>query len=98
VAEHVIRPRRFGPKIRFRVDLHGISSFGPGDEHTLIRFEWVESIEADAAGTVVVRSSTESVRLPPGAFGLEPTELAQRLEEARSIQRRPDVIGQLTGR
>jgi hypothetical protein len=93
-----MRPRRFGPKIRFRVDLHGISAFGPGDRHTLIRFEWVESIEAGDDGTVVVRSSTESVLLPPGAFGLAPADLARRLEEARSIQRRADVIGQLTGR
>lgn len=93
-----MRPRRFGPKIRFRVDLHGVSAFGPGEQHTLIRFEWVESVAAEAGGGVVVRSATESILLPPGAFGLEPTDLAERLEEALSIQRRPDVIGQLAGR
>jgi hypothetical protein len=99
VAEHVMRSRRFGPKIRLRVDLHGVSAFGPGDSHTLIRFEWLESIAVDQEGAgVIVRSTSDTITLPPGAFGLEPADLAQRLEEARSIHRRPEIIGQLTAR
>ncbi len=99
VAEHVVRPRRLGPKIRFRVDLHGVSVFGPGDRHTLIRFEWLETITVDeAGGGVEVRSASDTITFPPGAFGLPPAELAQCLEDARSIHRRPDVIGQLTAR
>lgn len=99
VAEHVVRSRMLGPKIRFRVDLHGVSVFGPGDRHTLIRFEWLEGIDVDEAGAgVVVRSARDTITLPPGAFGLSPPELAKCLEDARSIHLRPDVIGQLTAR
>lgn len=97
VAEHVMRTRRFGPKIRFRVDLHGISAFGPGGHHTLIRFEWLESVTVDEAGHgVIVGSASDTITLPRGAFGLEPAELARCLEDARSIHRRPEIIGQLT--
>ena len=98
VAEHVMRPRRFGPKMLLRVDLHGVSVFGPGDGHTLIRFEWIETITVEQGSGVVVRSASDAITLPPGAFGLEAAVLAERLEEARSIHRRPDVIGQLTAR
>ena len=94
VAEHVIRPRLFGPKIRFRVDLHGVSRFGPGEERTLIRWEWVETIGVERDG-VVVTSAKDRVALPSGAFGFAPTDLAERLEAARSITRRPEVIGEL---
>ncbi len=99
VAEYVVRTRMLGPKVRFRVDLHGVSRFGPGDDHTLIRFEWLESITVDeAGGGVVVRSASDTITFPPGAFGVPPAELAQCLEDARSIHKRPDAIGQLTVR
>lgn len=94
VAEHMMRSRRFGPKILFRVDLHGVSCFGPGSKRTAIRWEWIEKIEA-TAGAVDVSSATDSVSLPSGAFGFESGALAQRLEEARSITRRPEIIGEL---
>lgn len=95
VAEYEMRTKRFGPKVRFRVDLHGVSVFGPGREHLLIRFEWLESVAVDG-GDVVVSSLYDQIRLPKGAFGLDPVTLAERLEDARSIHRRADVIGQLT--
>ncbi len=96
VADFVVRRRPFGPKMVVRVDLHGVSSFGPGDARTLIRWEWVEGIEVD--GGVVVRSSKDRVEIPPGAFGLDPEALAQRLDAARSIVHRTDVIAELNGR
>ncbi|MDP8936269.1 MAG: hypothetical protein M3O23_00680 [Actinomycetota bacterium] len=95
VAEHQIRSRRFGPRQRVRVDLHGVSVFGPGSRRTLIRWEWMEAITVD--GGVVVRSTAEQLTLPPGAFGLAPEALAAQLERARSIVHRPDVIGSLSG-
>lgn len=94
VAEHVMRPRRFGPKVLFRVDLHGVSRFGPGDAHTAIRWEWIEAISVEGGG-VNVKSASDLVTLPTGAFGFEPGPLASRLEEARSITRRPEIIGEL---
>ena len=97
VAEHVMRSRMFGPRIRFRVDLHGVSSFGPGEERTLIRWEWIETI-AVGDESVVVTSSNEEVTFPSGAFGFAPPDLAERLEAARSITRRPEIIGELQAR
>lgn len=97
VAEHVIRPRRFGPKILLRVDLHGVSTFGPGDQRIAIRWEWIEDISVQDTA-VEVRSATDRVTFPTGAFGFEPPALAQRLEEARSITRRPEIIGELGSR
>lgn len=94
VAEHVMRPRRFGPKVLLRVDLHGVSAYGPGDQRTAIRWEWIEEIN-QTGESVVVRSATESVAFPAGAFGFDPPALAQRLEDARSITRRPEIIGEL---
>lgn len=88
------RARRFGPVTRVRVDLHGISQFGPGDRHTLIRWEWIDVIETSAGG-VVVSSSETSLTLPPGSFRLPTETLAARLNSARSIVERPDVIGAL---
>ena len=96
VAEHVMRSRMFGPRIRLRVDLHGVSTFGPGEARTLIRWEWVETI-AVSEGSVVVSSAKDRVSFPSGAFGFSAPDLAERLEAARSITRRPEVIGELQG-
>lgn len=95
VAEHVVRGRLFGPKRLLRVDLHGVSTYGQGDERTLIRWEWVGAIEVDR-DSVVVRGGDESIVLPAGAFGLAPADLASELERARAIQSRPEVIGRLS--
>ncbi|HEX2047870.1 MAG TPA: hypothetical protein VHF27_08900 [Acidimicrobiales bacterium] len=95
VAEHVVKRRLFGPKRLLRVDLHGVSLFGSGDEKSLIRWEWVEGIEVDR-GSVVVRGSEDTIVLPSGAFGLEAEVLAEELERARAIQDRSDVIRRLT--
>ena len=95
VAEHVVRGRLFGPKRLLRVDLHGISMFGAGDEKSLIRWEWIEAIGVDRAG-VVVRSADESITLPDGSFGFSPDDLAEELERARNIRTRSDVIRRLS--
>ena len=95
VAEHVLRGRLFGPKRLLRVDLHGVSEFGAGEEHVLIRWEWVEGIDVEKGG-VQVRGSQDCVTFPSGAFGLAPNELADELERARGIQDRSDVIGRLS--
>ena len=96
VAEHVLRARPFGPKVRIRIDLHGVSVFPAKGRHTLIRWEWIEQVEVD--GGVVVRSASEEIRLPPGAFGLEPAALAERLRAAGAITTRSEVISELSGR
>ncbi|MHB1535923.1 MAG: hypothetical protein ACYC1D_15205 [Acidimicrobiales bacterium] len=93
-AEEVVRSGRFGPTLRLRVDLHGVSSFGPGKHHTLIRWEWVEKITPDAHG-VVVTSANGNVVFPSGAFGLEPEALAERLGRAGSIFARAEIIAGL---
>jgi hypothetical protein len=95
VAEHVVRGRLFGPKRLLRVDLHGISMFGAGDEKALIRWEWIEAIEVDRAG-VVVRGADDSITLPDGSFGFGSQELAGELERARNIRTRSDVIRRLS--
>lgn len=82
--------------VRVRVDLHGVSIFGPGDRRTLIRWEAITSIEA--ANGVVVRSQGAELTIPPRAFGVDPPQLASRLEAAKSIVDRPDVIGELSER
>jgi hypothetical protein len=94
VAEHLVRGRLFGPKRLLRVDLHGVSAFGAGDERALIRWEWVEAIDVER-DTVVVRGAEETITLPSGAFGLGAGELAEQLERARAIHNRSDVIGRL---
>lgn len=96
VAEHVVRSRPFGPKQRFRVDLHGVSVYPAKGPHTLIRWEWIEEISVDDG--VVVRSATSEIRLPPGAFGLVATRLGERLQQAEAIHRRPEVIAELANR
>ena len=47
-------------------------------------------------GSVVVRSSEETIVLPAGAFGMEASELAASLEQARAIENRSDVIRRLS--
>jgi len=96
VAEHVMRTRPWGSRRRLRVDLHGVSVFGPGEHQVLIRWEWVEGIAVEGSGGVAVRSAAEVISLPRGAFGMDPAELAAGLERARSIEHRPDVIGLLS--
>ena len=91
-----MRGRLFGPRRLLRVDLHGVSEFAGGDEHTLVRWEWIEAIELDR-DSVVVRGGQETIVLPSGAFGLPANELVQELEQARGIQSRSDVIGRLSG-
>jgi len=91
----VVRGRLFGPKRLLRVDLHGVSAFGAGDEHALIRWEWVEGIDIENAA-VLVRASEACITFPSGAFGLAPRELADELERARGIQNRSDVIRRLS--
>ena len=94
VAEHVVRSGLFGPKLRVRVDLHGVSLFGGEGRHTLIRWEWIEGIGVE--GGVVVRSANDEIRLPSVAFRLDPHTLAQRLREAGSITERAGVIAGLS--
>lgn len=95
VAEHVVRGRLFGPKRLLRVDLHGVSAFGAGDERALVRWEWIEAIQVER-GSVLVRGAEDSIELPSGAFGLPVKELAEELERARAIQDRSDVIFRLS--
>lgn len=95
VAEQVIRTGRLRRRRRYRVDLHGVSVFGPGSEHALIRWERVESIAVDAQGSVSVVSATAKVVFPKGAFRTSPSELAERLRAAGSIERRGEVIARL---
>lgn len=95
VAEHVVRGRLFGPSRLLRVDLHGVSEFGAGDERALIRWEWVEAIEVER-GSVLVRGADEAIVMPDGAFGMPADELAAELERARAIHQRSDVIARLT--
>ena len=94
-AEHLLRANP-GAELRLRVDLHGVSIFGPGEERTLIRWEWVEHIGGD--GDVDVVSARARIHLPAGAFGLPPEKLRILLEEARSPEKRADVIAELSGR
>lgn len=93
VAEHVIRRRPFGRAQRLRVDLHGVSVFGPGDQHQVMRWEWIERITVD--GGVVVAGGGNQIVLPAGAFGLAPEALAECLRDADAIDGRTEVIGRL---
>lgn len=89
-----MRTSRFARKKKLRVDLHGISVFGPGDQHTLIRWEWITDITVGTG--VLVRSHNAEIRFTEGAFGLPPADLAALLRRARSIEYRGEVIGRLT--
>lgn len=91
----MVRGRLFGPKRLLRVDLHGVSAFGAGDDRALIRWEWIESIEIER-GSVVVRAAEDSIVLPDGAYGLGVQALAEELEKARGITDRSDVIRRLS--
>jgi hypothetical protein len=93
-AEQQIRRRRFGPRARLRVDLHGVSVFGPGNHHSAIRWEWIEEISS--GDTVVVSSANDAITIPAGTFGLSPSALAERLDAAKSIVQRADVIAELS--
>ncbi len=95
VAEDVIRTRWFGRKVRVRVDLHGVSVFGPGDERVLIRWEWVQGISVRDG--VVVTSDRAEIAIPAGAFGLTPDALGAALRRAQALDARPDVIAALSG-
>lgn len=96
VAEDLVRPRRFGPRAVVRVDLHGVSLLGPGERRTMIRWEWVEAIQV--ADGVTVRSATDEVRIPRGAFGTDAASLGGLLEQARSITTRGEAIASLNDR
>lgn len=96
VAEDLVRPRRFGPKVVLRVDLHGVSRLGPGRTRTVIRWEWIEAI--DVGVEVTVRSATDEIRIPSGAFGVDATTLGRCLQGARSIEDRPAAIARLNDR
>lgn len=94
VAEVVVRKRPFGRTQRLRVDLHGVSVFGPGEQHQVMRWEWIESITVD--GGVIVAGGGNQIVLPAGAFGLEPEALAACLREADGIDGRTEAIGRLS--
>jgi hypothetical protein len=94
MVEETVRSGRLGPTVRLRIDLHGVSSFGPGKHHTAIRWEWIERITTAQHG-VIVTSDAHEIVLPSGTFGLEPAVLAERLEKAGSIFERADVLDEL---
>ncbi len=95
VAECFVRTGLLRSKRKLRVDLHGVSVFGPGGEHTLIRWEWIKDIGVE--GGVVVRSHNAEVKFPPGAFGRSPQDLEGLLKTASALDKRGEVIGRLAG-
>lgn len=95
VAEHttatgLLRRRQ----LLVRVDLHGVSTFGPGDEHTLIRWERIEDIVSSPGGVEVVTSAGR-LQLPPAAFGLSVDALVVQLRRAADPDERGVVIDEL---
>ncbi len=84
-----------GGRQRLRIDLHGVATFGPADEHTAIRWEWIEEL-AEGDDEVVVRSAQATINIPAGTFGLAAAALVAQLERARSITERTDVIAELS--
>lgn len=93
IAEEYIKASRFARRQRLRVDLHGVSLFGPGDHHTAIRWEWIEELSIGSG--VMVRSAKGTITIPSGTFGLTPAALADKLERAKSITARPDILTEL---
>lgn len=93
MAETDVGPGPSHPSLRVRVDLHGVSCSGAGMARELIRWEWIEQISSDDG--LVVSGGGHQVHLPSGTFGLQPAAMAALLEEARAIDRRPDVIERL---
>jgi hypothetical protein len=92
-VQHPIRSASGQPLV-LRVDLHGVSVSSPGGERTAIRWEWIDDI-AFGCDETVVHAASGTITIPAGTFGLVPEVLAARLEEARSIARRTDVIQEL---
>lgn len=95
VAEFPLGRGPFSRKRKVRVDLHGVSLFGPGRERTLLRWEWITQMLLDEG--LVIRSQNAQIKLPPGSFGLPPEKLLALLEQARSIELRGEIIGRLSG-
>lgn len=96
MVEAMVRPGHRGPTCKIRIDLHGISTFGPGEHYTQIRWDQLTAITPDMHGVTITSPRIEMV-IPRGAFGPEPIVLAEKLEAARSIFDRADVIAELSG-
>jgi len=96
VAEHSIGGRFLKAKRLVRVDLHGVSTFGPADEHLLIRWERIEDVVAGPEGVDVV-TAKERLHVPSGSFNLSPDELAAQLRRAANPDERGVVIDELAG-
>jgi hypothetical protein len=91
IAQHDIGGR-FGKRV-VRVDLHGVSLAGWVGRR-VVRWEWIERIEQTSSGVVISAPGTR-LELPTGVFRKTPCELARLLEQARSIERRAEVIATL---
>ncbi|MGH9181976.1 MAG: hypothetical protein ACRD0Q_06735 [Acidimicrobiales bacterium] len=96
VAEYSTGGRFLKPRRLVRVDLHGVSTFGPGNEHTLIRWERIGDIVAGPDGVEIV-TAAERLHLPAGSFRLAPEELAAQLRRAADRDERGEVIDELAG-
>ncbi|MEO6120625.1 MAG: hypothetical protein ABIW46_03425 [Acidimicrobiales bacterium] len=96
MAEYSTGGRFRKPKLLVRVDLHGVSTFGPGDQHTLVRWERIEDIVAEHEGVDIV-TAAERLHLPSGSFGLSPAALAAQLKRASERDERGHVIDELAG-
>lgn len=96
MAETVVRSGVFGRSLRVRVELHGVSIIGPGDERQVMRWEWVDSITPGAGGVVVAGDGKQLV-VPTGAFGLSSAVLAGLLRRAGDIDERVAVMDELNG-
>lgn len=96
VAESVVRRRLLGRPVRVRIELHGVSLHGPGDQRQIMRWEWVDSVEA-VAGGVLVAGDGKQLLVPAGAFGLAPADLAALLRQAGDIDERIAVMDRLNG-
>lgn len=94
VAETVVRKRLLGRPVRVRVELHGVSLHGPGDQRQIMRWEWIDSVDA-VAGGVLVAGDGKQLLVPAGAFGLATTDLAHLLRQAGDIDERITVMDRL---